>query len=353
MGWSCGLVGLPNAGKSTLFKALTAQKVTIANYPFSTVDPNRAVITIADQRLESLAAVCLSEKVTNATIEVIDVAGLVKGASRGEGLGNQFLGYLRNVDLLIHVVAAYDRGNINKEDLQDRIETINLELILADLETIGKRKQKVEPKLKSGDRVAALELGFLIDLEKQLNRGLLLRKLPLSREEQSYIEPLSLLTYKKMAYVLNHDEQHKDGVPLSLPADDAAFINISGRLEAELVDLPPEEREQYLQAYGFEHSMTAILLQRCYELLGLVSFYTVKGSEARAWMVPSGTGVAKAAGKIHSDMERGFINAEIIPWQLLSTKGSLSAVREQGLSRTEGKDYQVRDGDVLFVRFRS
>jgi GTP-binding protein YchF len=352
MGWSCGLVGLPNAGKSTLFKAITAHQVTIAGYPFSTVDPNRATVSPDDPRLTSLAAISGSEKVTPATIEVIDVAGLVEGASRGEGLGNQFLGHLRNVDLLVHVVAAYEEEQLSREMLAARSETINLELALADLDTIKRRREKTEPKLKSGDKSVAFELELLEHMEKHLNEGLPLRKILFSPEEKIFLDQLSLLTGKAMFYVYNHDENFICEDSHELFIDQPSMV-ICGRLEAELVDFPAGEREQFLQAFGLKESMIPKLLQRCFELLKLVTFYTVKGSEARGWVVPRETRAAQAAGKIHTDMEKGFINTEVMTWDCLTASGSPAAVRDRGMSRTEGKDYLIQDGDVIFVRFRS
>jgi ribosome-binding ATPase len=351
MGWSCGLVGLPNAGKSTLFKAITAHDVTIANYPFSTVEPNKAIVSPADPRLIALAEVSGSKKVTPATIEIIDVAGLVKGANRGEGLGNQFLGHLRNADLLIHVVAAYDREQQVHENPGERIEIINLELALADLEAIKRRREKTEPKLKSGDQGVRSELEILEKLERHLNAGLPLRNLPLTPEEKTVANQLSLLTEKAMLYAYNHDESFstEDGFPFT---DDQPCIAFCGSLEAELVDLLPGERPQYLEAFGLKESMVGLLLKRCFDLLQLLTFYTVKGDEAKAWVVPRGTTASKAAGKIHTDMEKGFINTEVISWEQFTANGSLTEVRDRGLSRTEGKDYRVQDGDVLFIRFR-
>jgi ribosome-binding ATPase len=351
MSWSCGIVGLPNAGKSTLFKAITAHNVTIASYPFSTVDPNKAIVALTDERLLSLASVCASEKVTPAAIEIIDVAGLVRGASRGEGLGNQFLGYLRNVDLLIHVVSAFEPNPPTGESIKEKIDTINLELILADLETIRRRREKNESKLKSGDKSAHLELDLFARLESHLNEGFPLRIIKFNPDEKNLLDQLSLLTSKEMIYVYNHDEDYNGDDYLSYFGSDPA-VAMCGRLEADLVDLLPDERSQFLQAYGLLESKVSSLLQSCFELLRLLTFYTVKGNEARAWVIPTETKASKAAGKIHTDMEKGFINAEVIPWELLAASGSLPAVREKGLSRTEGKDYLIQDGDVLFIRFR-
>ncbi len=352
MAWSCGIVGLPNAGKSTLFKALTSQSVTIENYPFSTIDPNKAIVKIPDMRLEALADLFGSEKITPANIEVIDVAGLVKGASRGEGLGNQFLDHLRNVDLLIHVVAKFRSPDALDDESAAELEIVNLELGLADLEMINRRKQKVEPKLKSAERKEAqFELDLLARLENHLNLGLPLRSLHFSDAESAVLSGLSLLTLKKMIYVCNHAE----GLPpvsLKTP-DDAPYFYLCAGLEAEMVDLPVAERAAFMEAYGIKESRAALLLKECYNLLELATFYTVKGVESRAWVVPASTRALNAAGKVHSDMEKGFINVETFPWDLLVTMGGPSQAREKGFSRVEGRDYPVKDGEVLYFRFRT
>lgn len=351
MTWSCGIVGLPNAGKSTLFKALTSRSVTIENYPFSTIDPNKAIVTIPDPRLDALAGLCGSEKITPATIEIIDVAGLVKGASSGEGLGNKFLGHLRNVDLLIQVVADYDKAVPPDNDPFLRMEIVNIELGLADLEVISRRKHKLEPKLKSAERSEAQsELELLSRLENQLNHGLPLRDTALSGTERAVLSDLSLLTLKKMIYVINQAE----GSTLeSLKAPDGSpFFYICAGLEAEMVDIPSNERADFMEIYGLEESRAALLLKECYNLLELAAFYTVKGVESKAWVVPAFIRAVDAAGKVHTDMGKGFINVEVFSWELLVTEGGPSRAREKGLSRVEGRDYKVQDGDVLFFRFR-
>ncbi len=352
MAWSCGIVGLPNAGKSTMFKALTALDVAIENYPFSTIDPNKAVVPLPDQRLSALAEVSNSGKVTPATIEIFDVAGLVKGASRGEGLGNQFLGHLRDVDLLIHVVGGFDLAPGDQETLLMRLETVNLELCLADLEVVTRRRQKVEPKLKSGERSAQRELDALSRMEDHLNQGLFLCYLDFSKEEQAIVDQLSLLTLKEMIYVYNLDEDSFLDPDISFFPPENPVVPASAGLEAELTELQADERETFLEAYGMEESRTEVLLKKCYSHLGLFTFYTVKGDEARAWVVPAGIRAVEAAGKVHTDMERGFINVEVIAWDKLVAEGSLARAREKGLVRVEGRDYQVTDGEVLFFRFR-
>ncbi len=353
MSWSCGIVGLPNAGKSTLFKALTALNVTIENYPFSTIDPNRAIVPVPDSRLEALADLSKAEKVTPATIEVIDVAGLVKGASRGEGLGNQFLGNLRAVDLLIHVLAGFGDVTTSKDDLLTRLETVNIELGLADLESVARRLQKLEPQLRLGEKVAKSEALLLKRAEEHLNKGLPLRSLELTWQEKETLRELPLLTLKEMIYVFNLSENNLGSIDLSDFPQGSVVIPLCASLEAELVELPVDERQTFLNAYGLTESKTLELLKECYRLLELIAFYTIKGNETRAWVVPANIRAVEAAGKIHSDMEQGFINAEVIKWIDLIDAGGIAGAREKGLSRVEGRDYPVQDGEVLFIRFRN
>ncbi len=352
MSWSCGLVGLPNAGKSTLFKALTALDVTIESYPFSTVEPNKAIVPLPDQRLHNLARLCKSKKTTPAVIEIIDVAGLVKGANRGEGLGNQFLGHLRNVDVLIHVVAGYDNENFYPGQTVERFETVNLELILADLEVVNRRRQKVEPKLRCGEQEAKKEMQLIKCLENALSRGTSIRELSFSVEEKYFLEKLSLLTLKEMLYVYNLDEDSFLLPDLSSFPPGSTIVALCAGLEAELVELPAEDRQSFLEAYGIDRSQTLLLLEVCYKRLELLTFYTIKGEEARAWVVPVGTKAIKAAGKVHTDMEKGFINVEVVNWKDLVSCGDLFRSREKGLCRVEGRDYIVQEGDVLLFRFR-
>ncbi len=353
MSWSCGIVGLPNAGKSTLFKALTALDVTIENYPFSTIDPNRAIVPIPDSRLEVLADLGKAEKVTPATIEVIDVAGLVKGASRGEGLGNQFLGNLRAVDLLIHVLDGFGDGTTCEYDLSTRLETVNIELILADLESVARRLQKLEPQLRLGEKTAKSEALLLKRAEEHLNKGLPLRSLELKGQEKETLGELPLLTLKEMIYVLNLSENNLGPTDSTDFPQDSVVVPLCASLEAELVELPEGERETFLNAYGLNESKTLELLKECYRLLELITFYTIKGNETRAWVVPAKIRAVKAAGRIHSDMEQGFINAEVVKWFDLIDAGGIAGAREKGLSRIEGRDYPVQDGEVIFVRFRN
>lgn len=358
MAWSCGIVGLPNAGKSTLFKALTALDVTIGSYPFSTIEPNVAVVPLQDRRLEALAGICGSTKLTPATIRVVDVAGLVKGASRGEGLGNQFLSELREIDLLIHVVAQFDCHDVGEVTPASRAAVVNIELGLADLESIDKRRNKLAAKLKSGEKQTFMEAAFLDRLAAHLNRGEPARLYPLQQEEKPLLEQLFLLTAKKMIYVLNQPEK---GCPVTAPlelecqarAGQSSVISLCARLEAELAELSDDQRALFLEEYGLKEPQVQRLLADCYDLLGLNTFYTVKGPEARAWIVPAGTRAIEAAGKVHSDMARGFINLEVVSWDRLLEAKTIAGAREKGYVRVEGRDYTIRDGEVLYFRFRS
>ncbi len=358
MSWSCGIVGLPNAGKSTLFKALTAVDVDIDSYPFTTIDSNVAVVPLQDPRLEALAAICFSKKATPPAIRIVDVAGLVKGASRGEGLGNRFLGELRNMDLLIHVVAGFDRFDDGRNEPVSRVSVVNLELILADLETVARRKEKIRPQLKSGDREAAAEQIFLDRLEEHLQRGLPARLLALDAAGEAFLDQLFLLTSKKMLYVFNRPENVgpatvPDGLAKMAQAERSPLISICARIEAEIGELPGDDRELFLQEYGLDEPQVEELLQECRRLLDLITFYTVKGEEARAWLVPRGTNALEAAGKVHTDIARGFVNVEVIPWDRLIEDGALASARELGAVRTGGRDYPVSDGEVLYFNFRS
>lgn len=357
MSWSCGIVGLPNAGKSTLFKALTSTDVAIAGYPFTTIDPNIAAVPLHDLRLESLAEHCASKKITPPAIRIVDVAGLVRGACSGEGLGNRFLGELRNVDLLIHVVSGFETFGEVGDDPPARAAIVNLELSLADLETVARRKERIGSRLKSGASEAAAESLFLDRVEEHLQRGLPARLLARDAAAGSFLERLFLLTSKKMLYVFNTSEDDQSGPPPGLVelarAGRSPLISLCARLEAEIGELPGDERDLFLQEYGFGESRMPLLLQECRSLLDLISFYTVKGEEARAWLIPRGSTAFEAACKVHTDMGRGFINAEVIPWGHLIEAGDLSAAREQGAVRTEGRDYLAADGDVFYFRFRS
>ena len=355
MSWSCGIVGLPNAGKSTLFKALTAVSVPIENYPFTTIEPNVAVVYLKDHRLAVLAELLSSVKATPPAIRIVDVAGLVEGASRGEGLGNRFLGELRSVDLLIHVIAGFEQFAGEGTDPASRATLINLELILADLETVARRGEKIRAQQRSGSREAAAELLFLDRLERELQAGTPARLLSVNPFEEECLNQLFLLTSKKMLYLYNRAESGA-AAPETLQRlardDGSPLLSLYARLEAEIGELPDEERELFLQEYGLQESQVQELLRACYHLLDLVTFYTVKGEESRAWFAPRGTTALEAAYMVHTDMGRGFINAEVIFWEALVEAGGLAGARERGTVRTEGRDYPVADGEVFYFNFR-
>lgn len=350
MSWSCGIVGLPNVGKSSLFKALTAHDVTIENYPFSTIDPNRAVVPLEDATLMALADLSNAEKTSPAALKVVDVAGLVAGASKGDGLGNTFLGHLRDVDLLIHVIAVF-AGDSSELVPSESKAIIDLELQLADLEVINRRKEKVLPRLRSKEAGSQKEITLLERWEAHLDQGLPLHDLHQGREDGAQMKGLPLLTSKPVVYVCNHAESLLPDYQCSFLKEPEPLVHMSARLEAEVSELPEEERATFLGEYGLTHSRCRDLLLVCSEKLNLVSFYTIKGREARAWVVPAGLTAQEAAGRIHSTMQEGFISAEVIQADDLLRLGSARA-RAEGYFRQEGRSYLVRQGDVLQFRFR-
>jgi len=347
-----GIIGLPNVGKSTVFNALTGLDVPALNYPFCTIEPNQGVVLIPDERLLAVAQVSHPKTLTGATIEFVDIAGLVKGASRGEGLGNQFLAHIREVDALAHVVRLFSNDDVahstgTVEPLRD-VEVVDLELILADLETIGKRRERTERMLKTGEAKYREELDLLAKYEEALEQGN-----PLRRTALPAIPGLPLLSAKPVVYVLNTDEGQE--APQEFldwaAAEGAEVITVAADFERDLARLDPEEAKLFLEDAGMDKPALHRLVEAGVRLLNLITFYTVKGEETRAWLIPRGMTAPQAAGRIHSDMERGFIRAEVIPWDVLVREGSVAACREQGLQRIEGRDYVVQDGDVIFFRF--
>ncbi|HHW71812.1 MAG TPA: redox-regulated ATPase YchF [Firmicutes bacterium] len=347
-----GIIGLPNVGKSTVFNALTGLDVPALNYPFCTIEPNQGVVLIPDERLLAVAQVSQPKTLTGATIEFVDIAGLVKGASRGEGLGNQFLAHIREVDALAHVVRLFSNDDVahstgTVEPLRD-VEVVDLELILADLETIGKRRERTERMLKTGEAKYREELDLLAKYEEALEQGN-----PLRRTALPAIPGLPLLSAKPVVYVLNTDEGQE--APQEFldwaAAEGAEVITVAADFERDLARLDPEEAKLFLEDAGMDKPALHRLVEAGVRLLNLITFYTVKGEETRAWLIPRGMTAPQAAGRIHSDMERGFIRAEVIPWDVLVREGSVAACREQGLQRIEGRDYVVQDGDVIFFRF--
>jgi len=360
-----GIVGLPNVGKSTLFNALTAQSSALAaNYPFATIEPNVGVVSVPDDRLEPLARLVKTEKIVPATVEFLDIAGLVRGASKGEGLGNQFLANIRETDTVVQVVRCFEDENIvhveGAVDPVRDIETIQIELALADLATVERRREKAQKNLKSGDKVARQELDMLDKIQPALEQGRSARTIALSDDEKSVARNFFLLTTKPTIYAANVEEAalaDLDNNPMvnavrEIAAKEAAeCVVICAQLEADLVALPPEERVDYLKSLNVETSGVDQLIKSAYHLLGLMSFLTAGEKEVRAWTIPQGTRAQTAAGTIHSDIERGFIRAEIVSYEELMSAGSYAAAREKGLLRLEGKDYIMQEGDVVHFRF--
>ncbi len=359
MSISCGIVGIPNAGKSTLFNLLTSIQVEIASYPFSTVNPNTGVVPLEDDRLLSLSRALGSSKVTFAYLKVVDVAGLVEGASRGEGLGNQFLAQIREMDLVIHVIGEFNLSggeNNFEQSLLNKARVVNLELILADLATVEKRLESVERKSKSGQKEILAQKELLRRLYLHLNSENPVHSFSRTDWEEETIKELHLLTDKKVIYVLNREEKNLNKeIPEDfaefIKEEDAPLVEVCARLELELTELEEEEKKEFQQEYQINEDSPRKIVNMCYSRLGLITFFTVKGEEARAWLIGEGTSAVDAAGKIHTDMKKGFRSAEVVPWNDLVEAGSLASAREKGKTRVEGKDYRVEDGDVLFVRF--
>ena len=367
MALNCGIVGLPNVGKSTIFSALTASPAEAANYPFCTINPNVGVVDVPDSRLDFLTQQFSPRKKINAVVEFVDIAGLVKGASKGEGLGNQFLSHIREVSVLAHVVRCFENPDIihvaNKVDPVDDIETVNIELAFADLDTVEKRREKTERSArvmgKDEQKKAALMLGAIEKLKPLLENGLAARRAVLSDEERAAVADMRLITMKPVLYVCNVDEEGAKGggalvaaVQKLAAGEGAETVVICGKFEAELASLgSEEERREFLGELGLSESGLSALARAAYKLMGLITFFTAGEDECRAWTVRKGSAAPKAAGAIHTDFEKGFIKAEVYSYEDLVAHGTEAKIREAGKYRVEGKEYVVRDGDVMFFKF--
>jgi len=359
-----GIVGLPNVGKSTLFNAITKAGAESANYPFCTIEPNVGVVAVPDERLDVLAKMYTSKKILPTVIEFVDIAGLVKGASKGEGLGNKFLSHIREVDSIVHVVRCFEDGNIVHVDgsigPKRDIETINLELIFADLEMLERRVDRTRKLVKSGDSKIKLELEVLESIKAHLESGKPARSMSFDSEQQQIVDQIFLITLKPVLYAANVSENDLSSLEDNrflaelkemAASEDAEVLVICAKVEEEIAQLADDEKADFLEAMGLDESGLDKLIKASYEILGLISFLTAGPQEVRAWTIIKGSKAPQAAGKIHSDFEKGFIRAEIVAYDDLMTCGTYTLAKEKGLVRSEGKEYVMQDGDVTLFRF--
>ena len=358
-----GIVGLPNVGKSTLFNSITKAGAECANYPFCTIEPNVGVVPVPDERLDNLAKMYNPQKVTHAVIEFVDIAGLVKGASKGEGLGNKFLSHIRETDAIVEVVRCFENSNIVHVDgsidpIRD-IETINLELIFSDIETVNKRLDKAKKNLKA-DKKYQEEIDLLEKIKETLEKGISARALDFNDDEKILVKDMFLLTTKPILYIANVSEEQlenaqNDEMVLKVKEyarkENAEVIPLCVKIEEELSGLEDEDKKEMLEAMGLDESGLDKVIKKSYDLLGLMSFLTAGEPEVRAWTIKKGTKAPQAAGKIHSDIERGFIKAEVVSYDDLMREGSMLQAREKGLVRQEGKEYIMQDGDIVLFKF--
>lgn len=368
MGFKCGIVGLPNVGKSTIFNALTSAKAEAANYPFCTIDPNTGIVKVPDRRLDEIAKYIPPQKLVPATMEFVDIAGLVKGASKGEGLGNQFLGHIRETNAIAHVVRCFSDPNVVHVDgsvdpIRD-VSVIDTELIFADLDTVNKRFASLEKQARANDKKAAAVMGVLGPVKSALEGGKPVRSLGLSEDQLALIHDFHLITAKKVMYVANVDDKDigasdSGGAPneyvkklqAHAAIEKSPVIQICGKIESEIAELADDEKAAFLQEMGMEEPGLNRVIRAGYDLLGLQTYFTAGETEVRAWTIPKGAKAPQAAGVIHTDFEKGFIKAEVYHYEDLMKCKSESAIKDAGLLRLEGKEYVVRDGDVMHFRF--